>query len=127
MEFYKRLKLRGWSRKQLEPMFITAHKKLISPIREEVSEKEDFTNREQIILHLEYHPNDFPRRKLREIWSDTCEDLLSKSTGDGGLGIKNTIIAYSRPRNIREMTQKSKLHQHPGKEVSTFFKGSTFS
>ena len=54
-------------------------------------------------------------------------DLLSKSSSKGVLGIKKTIIAYSRPRNIRGITQKAKLDQHPGKEVSTFFEGSTYS
>ena len=49
-------------------------------------------------------------------------DLLSKPTNKGGLGTKN-----NRPRNIRETTQKAKLSQYPGKEVSTFFKGSAYS
>ena len=54
-------------------------------------------------------------------------DLLSKPTSKGGLGIKKSIIAYSRPQNIREMTQKAKLHQHSEKKVSTFFEGSACS
>ena len=120
--FYKNLKQRGWSRDELEPMFVSAHDKLTCPKpTENISIEEEISSKEQIILHLEYHPSDFPKRKLREIWDECCMGLLSKKANEGGLGIKKTIIAYSRPRNIREMTQKTKLHQHPGKEVSTFF------
>ena len=54
-------------------------------------------------------------------------DLLSKPISKDGLGIKKTIITYSRPENIRELTQKAKLHQRPGKEVSIFFEGSIYS
>ena len=71
---------------------------------------------------MKYHPNDVPKLNLREIWDECCMDLLSKPTNKGGLGIKKTIIAYSTPWNSREMTQKAKLHQHPGKEVSTFLR-----
>ena len=125
MAFYNNLKCRGWSRDKLEPMFVSAHNKLTcpKPTNNESTEKEMLSNKEQIILHLEYHPNDVPERKLREIWDDCCMDLLSKPTSKSGLGIKKTIIAYSRPQNIREMTQKAKLYQHSGKEVSIFLRG----
>ena len=128
MTFYRNLKRRGWSRDRLEPMFVSAHDKLTRPKLAIIeSTEEEVSNKEQVILHLEYHPNDVPRQKLREIWDECCMDLLAKPTNKGGLGLKKTIIAYSRPRNIREMTQKAKLHQHPGKEVSTFFEGSAYS
>ena len=94
--FYKNLKRRGWSRDKLEPMFVSAHNKLTCPKlpNNESTEKEMISNKERVILHLEYHPNDVAKQKLREIWDDCCMDLLSKPTSKSGLGIKKTIIAY---------------------------------
>ena len=122
MTFYRNLKRRGWSRDKLEPVFVSTHDKLTRPkSTNNKSIEEEISNEEQVILHLEYHPNDTPKREFRETWDESCMDLLSRPTNKGGLGIKKTIIAYSRPRNIRERMQKAKLHQHPGKEASTFF------
>ena len=56
MEFYKNLKPKGWSREQLKPMFVAAHEKLISANTIEQSVKKNITSKEQMILHLEYHP-----------------------------------------------------------------------
>ena len=74
-----------------------------------------------MILHIEYHPNEIPRKKIRELWNKNCVELLSKTVAEGGLGIEKTIIAYSRPKNLKDVLQSAKLYQHPGKEVSTFF------
>ena len=65
----------------MEPMFINAHDKLTRPkYANNESTKEKIGNKEEIILHLEYHPNDVPKQKLREIWDDCCMNILSKST-----------------------------------------------
>ena len=129
MAFYRNPKRRGWSRDTLEPMLVSAHDKLTRPtLTNNESIEEERSNKEQAILQLEYRPNDIPTRKLRETWDECCLELLSKPTNKGGLRIKNTTIAYSRPRNIREMTQKAKLQQRLGKEVSThFLEGSAYS
>ena len=74
-----------------------------------------------MILHIEYHPNEIPRKKIRELWNKNCGELLSKTVAEGGLGIEKTIIAYSRPKNLKDVLQSAKLYQHPGKEVSTYF------
>ena len=74
-----------------------------------------------MILHMEYHPNEIPRKKIRELWNKNCGELLSKTVAEGGLGIEKTIIAYSRPKNLKDVLQSAKLYQHPGKEVSTYF------
>ena len=82
---------------------------------------------EQILLHLEYHPDDIPREKVRQLFSEMCKPLFSRDTDDGGLGIKRTIIAYSRPRNLKDLLQKATLYQRRGKEVSTYFSGLVLS
>ena len=123
MLLYKRLKARGWDRATLGPIFIAAHEKICSqPLQNHISQSnETLSNREQIIIHMEYHPDDIPRRKVQQLFSQHCGDLFTSSIDDGGLGIKRTILAYSRPQNLRDLLQKARLHQKPGREVSTFF------
>ena len=114
----------------MEPIFISARDKFTCPqLANNESTEEEISNKEQIILHLEYHLNDVPvlRKSLENYVMNVAWICCQKPTNKGGLGIKKTIIAYYTQyvdyglRNIRETTQKAKLHQHPGKEVSTLF------
>ena len=121
MKFYRNMKARGWDRKLLEPMFITAYNKAkAQPEHQSNANLEEVKPKERMILHLEYHPNDIPRKLIRRTWDKYCREYLSKPISDGGLGIKETIIAYSRPRNLKDVLQNAKLQQLPGKEVSTY-------
>ena len=102
-------------------MFTTAYNKAkAQPEHYSSTILEEVRPKELMILHLEYHPNDIPHNMIRRTWDKCCGKYLSKPMSDGGLGIKKTIIAYSRPRNLRDMLQKAKLQQIPGKEVSTY-------
>ena len=121
MKFYTRLRERGWERKTLEPIFIEAHNKFESQSETIKSTQKNESFKKLMILHMEYHPNEIPRKKIRELWNKNCGELLSKTVAEGGLGIEKTIIAYSRPKNLKDVLQSAKLHQHPGKEVSTYF------
>ena len=121
MKFYMNMKARGWERKVLEPMFIAGHDKVRSQSEHaQPTSDEEISSKERMILHLEYHPDDIPRKLIRRTWNKYCGDFLSQDISDGGLGLKKTIIAYSRPSNLRDMLQKAKLQQIPGKEVSTY-------
>ena len=79
----------------------------------------------QIILHLEYHENDIPRRKVRTIFMETLGHLLERKVSEGGIGMERAIVAYSRPRNLRDLLQSAKVHVAPGAEVSTYFLGAS--
>ena len=76
------------------------------------------TNHERIFLNWEYHPNDIPRKNVRAIFNDTCKELF-----DDALGIKQITIAYSRPKNLKDVLTKAKLYQVPGREASKFYSG----
>ena len=78
----------------------------------------ELTNHERIFLHWEYHPNDISRKNVRAIYNDTCKELF-----EDALGIKQTTIAYSRPKNLKDVLTKAKLHQAPGREASKFYSG----
>ena len=119
MLLYKRLKDRGWDRKTLEPIFIWSHNEIISPRKKRKEELEPITNRDIAIVHSEYNRHDIQRKKIREIWNDTM-GLLEKDIDEGGLGIKRVIFAYSRPRNLKDLLQRAKLHENKEYKASTF-------
>jgi len=48
--------------------------------------QEPISNRDQVILHYEYHPDYILREQIRDAYWN-----------DGGLGIDRAIVAYSRP------------------------------
>ena len=103
-------------------MFIEAPEKVkTKPEPHSRAQKDEVGNKHRMILHHEYHPNDIPRRLIRNAWSKHCGEFLSQKTSDGGIGLQETIIAYSRPRNLRDVLMKAKLKEHTGKEVSTNF------
>ena len=87
--------------------------------REQVNKKSP-SNKDIAILHMEYHPDDIPRKRVRDLWAENCA-LLERSVDEGGLGIEHMICAYSRPQNLRDLLQKAKLYQLESKEVSTYF------
>ena len=125
MSFYNRLKNRGWDRRTLKTAFVSAHKKMTSPPGKEERARDENSNRETVILHFEYTRHDIQRKKVQEIWNETC-GLLEESISEGGLGIKRVICAYSRPRNLRDLLQRAQLHQHPDQKASTYFRGQSF-
>ena len=34
--------------------------------------QEPASNKERLFIHLEYHPNDIPRKRIREIYNQHC-------------------------------------------------------
>ena len=110
---YKRLKARGWARAVLEPIFVAAHDRICSqPQRREKRKSKEPISREQIVLHLEFHPDDIPRKRVRELYAENCEEVFRRT-----LGIERAIVAYSRPRNLRDLLQSAKLREKEGSEV----------
>ena len=121
MAFYNHLKYRGWNRRTLEKYFVASHNRLTgTTFKKTTNDHSLISNKETAILHFEYNKYDIPRKEMRKIWTDTCS-LLEEEKKDGGLGIKRVICAYSRPRNLRDLLQSTKLHELSNHEVSTYF------
>ena len=120
MLFSNRLKAQGWSRATIEPIFIAAHLKMTSQSNNNQpdTKPKDPSLKNLIILHLEYHPDNIPRKKVWELYEKNCSEIFNKS-----LGIKKAIVAHSIARNLRDLVQNAILHEHEGKEVSKFFGG----
>ena len=57
------------------------------------------------------------KKAVRFIVNTTLPNTLAE------LGISQTTVAYSRPKNIKDLLSKAKLHQAEGKEVSVYYSG----
>ena len=76
-----------------------------------------------VILHQEYHSHGITHNEIRNAYDKHLGELLSQDVHDGGLGIDQTIVAFHRPPNLRDLLQSSRLRQVQGSEVSTYFGG----
>eukprot|EP00956_Cyclotella_meneghiniana_P033730 scaffold98599_cov59-Cyclotella_meneghiniana.AAC.1 len=65
-------------------------------------------------IHIKYHPDDVPRKRVQQLYQQHCGELFERE-----IGIKRPTIAYSRPKNLGDLITKAKLHQAPGQSSST--------
>ena len=75
------------------------------------------TPTDRVFMHIEYGRTDLPRKAIRAIYDYTCREMCE------GIGIKHFTVAYSRPKNIKDLVTKAKLHMAPGKEASKYYLG----
>ena len=66
---------------------------------------------------MEYSRNDLPKKAIRSVVAETLGDILEH------LNIEQVTIVYSRPKNLKNLLTKAKLHQVPGKEASKYYIG----
>ncbi|KAL7534995.1 hypothetical protein ACHAWF_005020 [Thalassiosira exigua] len=103
---------RGWNRTEMKGFILSADAKLrTQPLT--VAAPEPLSNKEMLFLHLEYYPNDISKRKVRLLYG-----IYRKQISEDVLDINQTNVAYSRPKNTRELVIKAKLHQAPGREAT---------
>lgn len=121
VKLFKRHVARGWDRATMKRYILDADERLRRPKPPTTNlapSVPSTDNKDRLFLHMEYHPNDIPRRHVRAIYDDICKDTFEKR-----LGIKQLTIAYSRPRNVKDLLTRAKLHQAPGKPVSKYYSG----
>ena len=117
VKLFERHVARGWNRAEMKGFILSADAKLrTQPLT--VAAPEPLSNKERLFVHLEYHPNDISKHKVRLLYDTYCKQIF-----EDVLDIKQTTVAYSRPKNIRELVTKAKLHQAPGREASKFYSG----
>jgi hypothetical protein len=119
---FKRHFARGWPQHTLKPIFVEAERRVKAtsastavppPMPPSSNER-----KKQPFFHLTYHPNDIPRRKIREIYDQECSETLQNI-----LGITKFTIAYKNPSNIQSIVAKAKLFEVEGREVSKYLMG----
>ena len=111
---FRRHVARGWSKAIMKEYILSADMKLRNPTPKPATP----TNDARLFLHTEYHPNDLPKHELRTLYNVHCKDVFEST-----LGIDQVTVAYSRPKNIKDMVTKAKLHQAEGREASKFYSG----
>jgi hypothetical protein len=122
---FQRHVARGWDPTLIKEYILSADIKIQAnnattqhTIQPTTPPTEQLSNKQRLFIHWDYHPNDITRRHLRRIYNQHCDRVFKTQ-----LGIEQTTIAYSRPKNIKDTITKAKLHQASGKEASKYYLG----
>ena len=129
---FERLVARGYQRDVLSTLFLEAAEKLNSPAYTPKTRRPKHYPKakeiNQLFFHLPYHPRGVSRRFIQQQYHEHCErpDRLGESfrfykSVDGRvLSIDKLTVAYSRPRNLRDLLSPSKLLEFDDCNVQQF-------
>ncbi|KAL3790505.1 hypothetical protein ACHAWO_010636 [Cyclotella atomus] len=114
---YRRLLLRGWDRTFMRNLILEActcaKSKAHTPAAQPTLNQGLLNDVDRLFIHIEYHPEDIPRKRVQELYQLHLGEVLNAE-----LGIEQPTIAYSRPKNIGDLITKAKLHQASGQTSS---------
>jgi hypothetical protein len=123
-KFFHQLCQRGHQPDQLKTLFSAAAERIQSTNNSVTTTlKLDKYQRNDIFLHLQYHPQQIPRSVLQSFFKTYCSDELAcfqNKDGSATISIDKMTVAYSRPRNIRDIVSRTKLQQPNGFTVQDF-------
>ena len=110
----RRLLNRGHKYETLEPVFHSAveHIEIMANTHFKPTPSPTLPSNNPLFLHLPYHPKDISRKRLRDIYDATCQSTLScihNDETDSDMKIDRLTIAYSRPKNLRDLLCPSTL------------------
>ena len=123
--FFQRLLARGHNPTLTRQLFIDAAKKMETS--EQKTDETDGNNNKnknknnikqidqtKIFFHRQFHPKDISRRQIQTLFQKTCID--NNEFGEGfrsfeGMHIDRMVVAYSKPKNIRDLIIPSKLFE----------------
>ena len=124
---YRRLLYRGWTEKQLLPLFNESLRRVNNPTPRQQQNREDDN---PLILHVPFHPllpssreiqTLFRRTLLDHRWSDHTSTPLPDFEHNGNkLGINRLIVAYHRPKNLGNLLAPRKIESTPGPPTSGY-------
>lgn len=113
-KFYKHLCNRGHNATKIKSIFIDAANHLKNQLKITCKdEQKSQTNK--IYLHVPYHPQQVNRQQLQEHFKSSCKDILNQSINNDDTTTSRTThmnIAYSRPKNIRDLICRTKLSKN---------------
>jgi hypothetical protein len=122
--FYRRLLRRGYSPEILRPLFADAIEKAQTP---RAPSNRDETTENCSFLHLPFNPRDPSSRVLqqtfrKELLSPIHEQALytMRNQYNAQIGINRMIVAYHRPRNIKNLLFPRRFRENPLTPVSSF-------
>ena len=128
--FFDRLLRRGYSSSLLLPLFRRADELATTSLSvkpTELTDEERLKN--QIFLHMEYHPNSIRPSELQNFWkqnilappSDAHLSTIENKHGHP-IELQQMTIAYSRPPNLGNLLSSRNLHNSTGPPVSSYRK-----
>ena len=128
---FHRLLARGYKKDQLSTVFNEAAEKLNNPKkrRDKINEISVGKNEDnQLFFHLTYHPRGVSRRFVQQKYKEICvrpnnlgeSFCLTKNTTGGVMRIRKLTVAYSRPKNLRDLMSPSKLLEFNDCKVQKF-------
>ena len=117
---FKRHVTQGWDQVVLKQVFEKALAKLKTTLATipPTCDPSPRNSQERLFFHIQYHPNNIPRKNIRKLYVEECEKILRDK-----LDVNQLTIAYSRPNTIGNIVAKAKLYQETGKEVSKYITG----
>lgn len=108
--FASRLIARGHSADSIRMIFMEAAASLDTIERHGKTPKCNAANASNtLFFHWEYHPNGLSRQSIRKSYNKHCADVS---------GFDRMIVAFSRPRNIRDSIMRSRLPDVEGSRPS---------
>ena len=128
---FTRLIVQGHQDEDLRPLFLEATDWLDERYDPLVDKKDtsllDSSSNNALFFHIPFHSRDVSRRKIRDIYERTCEKKASNNflsmpndlTGQT-IHIPRLTVAYSRPKNLRDLLCPSKLAETDEVYVSKF-------
>ena len=131
---FNRMLARGHKAESLRTVFVEATQSIEDRYNPMVdtknTAKSEISSDDAIFFHIPYHPRDISRQKIRDIYEKTCENGPSGSnfkcmTNDmtgSFMQISKLTVAYSRPKNLRDLLCPSKLVETAAINVSRYVK-----
>lgn len=124
IEFYRRLRARGYNSEVLTPLFLEAHAR--AKTYQPTTKPKESWSPETIFVHLRYHPAGIPRHLVRMAYENACNKPNRYTQGfehgvpcqGGTMRITKMTVALSRPKNISDTITSSKLKNVDGHKVS---------
>ena len=114
---------RGHTRESLTPLFTKANKNAKAFLsrtpaeREAIKKQKGKDARNQLFLHLQFHPDDPSTRNIQKLWQELVlqpkgeTPLPDMENADGvPVGVNKLIVAYSRPLNLKNRFSVRDIH-----------------
>ena len=118
---FTRLIARGHQPTDIRPLFLEATEWLENRYDPKVDQSNstilDSSSNDVLFFHIPFHSRDISRRKIRDMYERTCEagpigldfKCMPNDMNGNNMRISRLTVAYSRPKNLRDLLCPSKL------------------
>ena len=119
-KLYVNLKRRGYEEEKLQKVFIEAAQAIDKKQKDKAKTRRKLTIKNSLFFHREFHQDDLSRRELQQEIQNHFN--VNKDVSLKELDMQGTTIAYSRPKNIKDILCPTTLHQTKNNNTRTHLK-----